>query len=477
MQVTQTLAEGLKRQFKVVVTAADLAARYDTEVNSLRGRVNLNGFRPGKVPAAHLKRVYGKSIMSDVLRNVLEEANKKVVDDNELKLAAAPKVDITEDQALIERILDCKADLDIAIALEVLPNVELKDHSAITLVRPVAEVTKEEVDDAVQRMASASRPFEPRGDKDKAQSGDRLTIDFVGTIDGVAFDGGTANDATLVLGSGQFIPGFEDQLIGAKKGDKKTVNVTFPADYGAEQLAGKAAEFAVKVKAVSAPGELKIDDELAKKLGVESLDKMREVIDLSLGEELREQSRQKVKRQLLDALDGLYSFELPPTMVEEEFASIWRQLTADMQRAGESFAAGEEDTRREEYKKIAARRVRLGLVLSEIGAKAQIKLEDSEVTQALVQRARQFPGQEKQFFEFYRKNPEAIAEIRAPLFEEKVVDYLIGTLSVSDKKVTREELMADDDELAAAPAEKAEKPKKAKKADKDSAKKGEDKAE
>ncbi len=364
-----------------------------------------------------------------------------------------------EDQALIEKVLAGEAGLDFSVDIELLPTIEIVDHSGIAVVKSVAEVPAKDVDEAIERMASANRPFSPRGEKDKAKDGDKLTIDFVGKIDGVAFEGGTGGDVDLVLGSGQFIPGFEEQLVGAKAGDKKLVKVSFPAGYQAEHLAGKAAEFDVTVKAVAAPGELKIDDELAKKFGLDTVEKLREAVKESLSEELKDATRQKMKRQLLDGLDKLYTFDLPPTMLEEEFNAVWRQVNADMQRAGETFdAEGGEAKARDEYRAIAARRVRLGLVLAEVGQKAEIKVEDAEITQALVLRARQFPGQEKQVFEYYRKNPQALAEIRAPLFEEKVVDHLLSGVKVTEKTVTREELMADDEPEA---AEKAEKPKKA----------------
>jgi trigger factor len=466
MQVTQTLAEGLKRQFKVLLTAADLSSRFDVELENIRGRVNLNGFRPGKVPTAHLKRVYGKSVMSEVVQTAVSDANKQIVDESGARLAAEPKVNLPEDQALIEKVLAGEADLDFSIDVELLPTIEIVDHSGISVVREVADVPAKDVDEAIERMATANRPFEARGDKDKAKDGDKLTIDFAGKIDGVAFEGGTGGDVDLVLGSGQFIPGFEEQLVGARIGDRKVVKVSFPADYQAANLAGKSAEFDVNVKAVAAPGELKIDDELAKKFGLDDVAKLREAVKESLSEELKEQTRQKMKRQLLDGLDTLYTFDLPPTMQEEEFNAVWRQVTADMSRAGETFDADDgEDKAREEYRVIANRRVRLGLVLAEIGQKAEIKVEDNEVTQALVLRARQFPGQEKQVFEYYRKNPQALAEIRAPLFEEKVVDHLLSGVKVTEKTVTREQLMAEDEPEA----DKAEKPKKAaakKKADK-----------
>ncbi|PPD16864.1 MAG: trigger factor [Methylobacterium sp.] len=462
MQLTQTLAEGLKRQYKVVLSAQDLSSRFETEVEQIRGRVQLNGFRPGKVPTAHIKKMYGRSIMAEVVQNSVNDAQKKISEEAGVKLAAEPKVVFPEDEATITRVLAGEADLDFSVDVEVLPTIDLQDHSHIEVVREVASVPDSEVEEAIQRMANAVRSFTPRGEKEKAKDGDKVTIDFVGTMNGVAFDGGTAQGVDLVLGSAQFIPGFEEQLVGAKVGDQKTLNVTFPETYQVVDLAGKPAEFAVTVKAIQAPGEMAIDDELAKKLGVESLEKMREVVKGGLEAELLQVTRQKMKRQLLDGLDALYTFDLPPTMVEQEFQAVWRQVLQDMQRDGKTFEGdekGEAETRAE-YEKIAARRVRLGLVLAEVGEKAEVKVSEEEVTKALIERARQFPGQEKQFFDFYRKNPQALAEIRAPLFEERVVDHILGSVRLTEKSVTREQLMATDDEPA--PEAAAAKPKKAK---------------
>lgn len=467
MQLTQTLNEGLKRQYRIVVSAADLSSRFDSELDGMRGRVNINGFRPGKVPTAHLKRVYGKSVMAEVIQNTVGDAQKKILEEGGARLAGEPKVNFPEDQAVIEKVLAGQADLDFSVDVEVLPKIEVQDHSGLSLVREVAEVPASEIDAAIKRMAASNRPFAPRDAKEKVKDGDKVTIDFLGTMNGVAFDGGAAENSDLVIGSGQFIPGFEEQLVGAKVGDKKTIKVSFPENYQEVTLAGKPAEFAVTVKGIQAPGEMAIDDELAKKFGLDTMEKLREAIALSMGEEMTQQSRQKLKRQLLDGLDGLYTFDLPPTMLEQEFASVWNQVLADMQREGKSFAddpSGEAEARAE-YQKIASRRVRLGLVLAEIGEKAEIKITDDEITQALIQRARQFPGQEKMVFDYYRKNPQALAEVRAPLFEEKVVDLVLAGCRITDKSVTREALMSNDDP---APAD-AEKPKKAKAAKEDKA--------
>ena len=471
MQLTQTLAEGLKRQFQVTVPASDLESRLNTELQQLQTKVRINGFRPGKVPAAHLKRMYGKSVMADVVQNAVTEANRRIVEENSLKLAMEPQINFPEDKDLIEKVMEAKADLSFGVHVEILPKIEIQNHSDITVTREVVEIEDKEVDSALERMASQNRAFDDKGKK-KSEKGDRVTIDFAGSIDGVPFDGGTAEDTDLVLGSGNFIPGFEDQLIGVKAGDEKTVSVTFPEGYQAAHLAGKPADFAVKVKAVAAPGALQIDDELAKKFGMEDLGKLKDAIRKSLGEELSEFARTKTKRQLLDALDTKYAFELPPTLVEQEFTTVWTQVKQDMEARKTTFEAegSTEADSQAEYRKIAERRVRLGLVLAELGEKAEVKVTDDEVTQALVARARQFPGQEKEVWDFYRQNPQAMAEIRAPIFEDKVIDSILASVTVTDKTVTREELMKADDEDGAKAEKKPAAKKKApakKKAEKD----------
>ena len=459
MNVTETLSQGLKREFKVVLNAADLKTRLDDGLNGLQGKARINGFRPGKVPVGHLRRLYGRSVMADVLQNAVNEANQKIVQDNGLKLAFEPQIRFPEDKDEIEAAMEAKGDLAFTVALEVLPKIELADLSDVALVKPVAEVPDADVDAALERMAANNRSFSAKAEGAAAEKGDRLMISFVGTIDGVAFDGGTGSGIPLDLGAGQFIPGFEEQLEGAKAGEKRTVNVSFPENYAAAHLAGKAASFEVTVDEVQAPDALKIDEELAKSFGMESLDALKTAIREQIGRDFGTQSRRKLKKSLLDALDGKYTFELPPTLVEQEFGSVWSQVEADMKDAGKSFAdeGTTEDEARADYRKIAERRVRLGLVLAEIGEQAKIQISEDEVTQALIERARQFPGQEKQVWEFYRKNPQALAEIRAPIFEEKVVDQLLEQVKVTDETVSRDALYADEDAEEA----KAEKPKKA----------------
>lgn len=461
MQVTEINAQGLKREFQVLLAAQELEERLNTELSGMKDKVQLKGFRPGKVPVAHLRKVYGRSVMAEVVQNAVNEANRKIVADNDLKLALEPQVEFPTDQAEIEKALDAKADLAFKVALEVMPNFELADLSDVSLKKLVAKPEESEVDEALQRMAGQSRPFSEREEGAEAQDGDRVTIDFVGRIDGEEFQGGKGEGIDLELGSGSFIPGFEEQLVGAKVGDKRVVKATFPEAYGAEQLAGKDAEFDVTVTKIQAAGEAKIDDEFAKSLGMESLEKLREAIAKAIGGDFEAASRRKLKKELLDALDGKYAFELPPSLVAQEFASVWAQVEQDLKARGKSFE--DEDTTEEkaqaDYRKIAERRVRLGLVLAQVGESADIKVSDEEVNQALIARVRQFPGQEQQVWDFYRKNPQALAELRAPLFEEKVVDHVLGQVKLVEEPVSKETLFADeddDDTTGEKPADKAE---------------------
>lgn len=454
MQVTETRSEGLRREYKVTLPASELEERLTGELTTLKDRVRLNGFRPGKVPMAHLRKLYGRSVMADVVQNAVNEANRKIIEDNSLKLAMEPKIDMPGGQEDVEKALQAKGDLDFTVALEVLPEFELADLGDVSIKKQVVEVSDEDLDAAVKRMAQQNRTFSPKDGE--AAEGDRVTVDFVGRIDGEAFDGGTANDIDVDIGAGSFIPGFEEQLVGAKAGEERTLQVTFPANYGAEKLAGKPAEFEVKVKAVAAPNEVAIDDELAKAFGMDSLEKLKEAVKGAIGRDFEVQSRRKLKKELLDALDTKYDFALPEGLVEQEFNAVWSQVVADLGNNNRTFADEDttEDAARAEYRKIAERRVRLGLVLAQVGERADIKVSDEEVNQALVERIRQYPGQERQVWDFYQKNPGAKAELRAPIFEEKTVDHILGQVKVVEEPTTREALFQDDEdeEGAKAPA-------------------------
>lgn len=448
MQATQTNSEGLKREFKVVVPASELESKLVNELNEMKGKVRINGFRPGKVPMAHMRRTYGRQVMVDIVQNAVNEANQKIVSENNIRLAMEPKVNLPEAREDVDAVIDAKADLTYTVALEVLPTFEVADISSVELEREVAEVTDAELDDALTRMAKQNRTFTARAEGEAAEDGDRVTINFVGKIDGEAFEGGAGDDVPVEIGSGSFIPGFEEQLVGVKVGDEKVVTASFPEDYQAAHLAGKTAEFDVKVNVIEAGGEALVNDELGKSFGMEDLEALRTALRERIGVDFQTQSRRKVKRKLLDALDKLYSFELPPTLVQQEFDGVWQGVTTEMEQAKRSFEdeGTTEEASRAEYKGIAERRVRLGLVLAEIGDKAEIKITEDELTKALIDRARQFPGQEKMVWDFYQKNPQALAELRAPIFEEKVVDHLIAQAKVVDKTVSKEELFKEDEE-------------------------------
>jgi trigger factor len=448
MQVTQTLADGLKREFKIVVPAADIATRADAQLSDMQGKVRINGFRPGKVPVSHLKRLYGRSVVAEIVNTMVGEANKKIVDENNIKLAMEPKLDFEGGDDGVKSVLEGQADFAWTVSVEVLPSFEIGDVSGIKIEKPVAEVEDAAVQTSLESLARRNVTYTEKKKGAKAAKNDRVIVDFTGKIDGEPFEGGTGSDISVDLGSNSFIPGFEDQLEGVKAGDQKTIEVTFPGNYLAKNLAGKAASFEVTVKSVQAPGELVVDDDLAKSVGLESLDKLKDAIRESLGRDQHAASRRKVKRQLLDALDEKFSFDLPPTLLEQEFTNVWRQVENDMKASNKTFAdeGTTEEAAKEDYRKIAARRVRLGLVLAEIGEKNKIQVTEDEVTRAVVERARQFPGQEQQVWDFYRKNPQALAELRAPIFEDKVVDYLLELADITEKKVSREELMKDEEE-------------------------------
>lgn len=450
MDVTQTTADGLKREFRVVVPAADLETRLSDRLSRLKDQVRINGFRPGKVPVAHLRKLYGRAVMAEAIEELVRETNAKIVTDNGFKLAMDPQVTMPEDKTELEGVVEGKADLSYTVSLEVVPAIELADFKGITLERLVAEVADDEVREATKRLADQNRPFAPKAEDAAAETGDRMVVSFVGRIGGEAFEGGTAEDVPLQLGSGAFIPGFEDQLVGAKAGETRTVTVTFPETYMAANLAGKTAEFEVTVKSVEAPGEVALDDDFAKKLGLESLAKLEEAIRERMKADYAAQSRQKLKRQLLDRLDALHKFDPPPTLVEEEFKSVWETVVSDLKAQNRSFAdeGTDEEKAKEEYRGIADRRVRLGLVLAEIGEKNAIKVTDEEVSRAIVERARQYPGREQEVWDFYRKTPAAVASVRAPLFEEKVVDYILELATVTERSVSKDELFKDDETAA-----------------------------
>jgi trigger factor len=452
MQVTETASTGLRREYKVVVPSNELDAKVNERLSEIKGRIRIDGFRPGKVPVDHLKRVYGRSVMAETIETVVREGNAKIIADNKFRLAMEPQVTLPSEQAEVEELISGKTDLAYTVAMEILAPIELTDFRAIELTKLTAEIADTEISDALKRIADANRPFSDKGENAKAEKDDRVTVSFVGKIDGNAFEGGTAEDIAVPIGSGTFIPGFEDQLLGVAAGDEKLVKVTFPQNYLNAELAGKEAEFDVKVKSIETPKDVTIDDEFAKSLGMESLDKLKDALRDRIKQEHDRVSRQRVKRALLDVLDERHQFELPNALVDQEFENLWRVTTDQMKQENKTFADEKttEEAAKEDYRKIANRRVRLGLVLAEIGDKNAIKITDEEVTRAIVEQARQMPGREQQVWDYYRKNPNALAELRAPIFEEKVVDFLLALAKVTEKTVSRDELYKpeDDDEAA-----------------------------
>ena len=447
MQVTETLSEGLKREYKVVVPAAELDAKVNQRLDDLKGRVRINGFRPGKVPVAHLKRMYGRSAMAEVIEATVRDTNNQIVSERGFKLAADPKVTLPTEEGAIEQLIDGKSDLNYTMALEIVPPIALGDFKAIKLTKLTADVAPTEVEEGIKNIVDQNRPYTPRPQGEKAEKDDRITISFAGTIDGKPFEGGSGDDAVVLIGSNTFIPGFEDQLIGIASGETRTLKVTFPAHYMKEDLAGKDAEFVVTANSIEAPGTVTVDDEFAKALGLESIEKLRDAVKDRITREHASMSRQKIKRALLDELDKMHKFDPPPTLVEEEFDRVWKSVLQELENERKTFA--DENTTEEkakaEYRAIAERRVRLGLVLAEIGEKNNITVTDDELSRAVMDRARQFAGQEQRVWDYYRQNPQAVAALRAPIFEEKVVDFLLELASVKDSKVSREELYKDDE--------------------------------
>ncbi len=449
MQVTETRSEGLKREYQVVVPASELDAKVNARLDELKDRVRINGFRPGKVPVTHLKRMYGRSAMAEVIEATVRDANNQIVSERGYKLAADPKVTMPTDEGAIEQLIAGKSDLNYTMALEIVPPITLGDFKTIKLTKLSADVADAEVDEGIARIVDQNKPYTVRPEGEKAAKDDRVTISYAGTIDGQPFEGGSGEDAAVLIGSNTFIPGFEDQLIGVAAGETRTLKVTFPEHYMKQDLAGKAAEFVVTAKSVETPGKVTPDDDFAKSLGLDSMAKLRDAVKDSIAREHAAMSRQKLKRALLDELDRLHKFEPPPTLVEEEFDRVWKSVLSELETERKTFA--DEDTTEEkakaEYRSIAERRVRLGLVLAEIGEKNNITVTEDELSRAVMERARQFAGQEQRVWDYYRQNPQAVAALRAPIFEEKVVDFLVELAGVTESKVSREVLYKEDDSV------------------------------
>jgi trigger factor len=449
MQVTETLAEGLKHEFQISVPASDLDAKADARLVDLKDKVRLNGFRPGKVPVSHLKKVYGRSVMAETVEQTIRDTNTKIFTERGFRLATEPKVTMPTEEKAVEDILTGKSDLNYTVSIEVVPSIQLADFKGFSVEKPVADVADADVDAAIKRIADANRGYAAKGEGAKAENGDRVTVSFKGSIDGTPFDGGTGENIQVVIGSNTFIPGFEEQLLGMTAAETRTLKVSFPKNYTNLELAGKPAEFETTASLIEAPQDTEINDEFAKTLGLESLEKLKEAARERLAAEYAGATRQRVKRMLLDRLDEAHRFEAPPSLVEEEFNLMWNSIRAEMESGGKTFADEDttEEAAKEEYRKIADRRVRLGLVLSEIGEKNKITVTEDEVGRAVIERARSMPGREKEVWDFYRdpKNANALAQLRAPIYEDKVVDFILELANVTEKKVTREDLYKDDD--------------------------------
>ena len=448
MQVTETTNSGLKRELKVVIGADELDNKLEARLVDLKDKVQIKGFRPGKVPVTHLRKMYGRSVMAEVLQETVNETSRNALTERDERPAFEPEITLTEDKEEIDQIMEGKADLAYTMAFEILPEIKLDDMSAYKFEKLVAEVDEEEHQKGIDQVLEGRVDY--AAVEREAQDKDRVTIDFIGRIDGEAFEGGAAEDTPVILGQGQFIPGFEEGLLGSKAGDEKDVKSTFPDEYQVETLAGKEAIFEVKVKEVAEPKKPELTDEFAETMGLESVDKFKDAVKEKLQEELDGVAKNRLKRQLLDKLEESHQFELPEKLVSSEFDAIWGQLTAELAQKDKTFEdeGTTEEAERKKYQDIAERRVRLGLVVSEIGSKNELKITDEEVQQALINKASQFPGQERQVLTYYQQNPQALAELRAPLFEEKVVDYILELADVSEKKVSIEELTKFDEDEA-----------------------------
>lgn len=442
MQITETSANGLKREFKVVISADKLKDQVDNRLKELGERIKMPGFRPGKVPLQLLKQRYEKSVMGEVLERSVQEGSSQLMTERNLRPAGQPKVEIVK--------FETGEDLEFSVALEVIPDITPVDFKSLTLQRTVVDVPETEVEESLQRLAKRQRKAEPAADDHAAQSGDVAVIDFVGRVDGKEFEGGKAEDFHLELGSGMFIPGFEDQLIGIKKGDSRTVKVTFPAEYGNKELAGKPAEFEVKAKEIRTPKEAPLDDELAKAMGVDDLATLRKRVREQIERDYGMAARSRLKRGLLDLLADKHDFTLPESLVDAEFEAIWRQIEADIKadRLDAEDKGKSEDQLKSEYKDIAKRRVKLGLLLSEVGRANNIQVPNEDLTRAVINEARRFPGQEKQVIDYYQKSAEALNQLRAPIYEDKVIDFILEMAQVSERRATPEEFRKEGDEAA-----------------------------
>ncbi len=449
MQVTETLAEGLKREFTVVVPAAELEEKTSGRLAELARQANLPGFRPGKVPVAILRQRYGDSVRAEILQQTISDSWQEALEDKGLRPALQPKIEMVT--------FEEGRDLEYKMAVELVPDIGAPDFGQIALEKPVADVPDQEVEDAVKRLADSRKTFEAADAAHVAVVGDRVRIDFTGRVDGEEFPGGSGKDFPLELGSGMFLPGFSDQLEGAKAGETREVKVSFPEGYGVKTLAGKEAMFTVEVKAVESPVAAAIDDEFAKSYGAETLEALRTQVRGEIERQYAQLTRARLKRTLLDALAEKVSFELPESLVEREFETIWEQVKTAIEegKLDEDDKDKTEDELKDQYRKIAERRVKLGLLLAEVGRVNNIQVSQDDLNRAMAEEARKYPGQERRVLEFFRENPQASQDLQAPIYEDKVIDFILEMAKVTEKKVPIAELLKDPDAPEASETPKA----------------------
>jgi trigger factor len=459
MSITETLNDGLKRSYAVVIGATELAGKLEAEVAKITPQIKMPGFRPGKVPSNLIKKMHGPSLEGQVLEGSIQDVTQKILTDYKIRPALQPKIDV--------KSYGPDKDLEFTVDVEVLPDVPPVSLDGITIEKLVAPVEDADVDAAVARLVSSQKSWSSAAAKHKSKLGDAVVIDFVGKVDGVAFDGGTGEAMQIELGSGQLIPGFEDQMVDLQEGDAKVVNVTFPADYQSDELKGKAATFDIVVKDVKIATAAEINDDLAKSFGLESLDKLKEILKSQVENEHAGLSRTFVKRKLLDALAAQHDFAVPEGMVEAEFEQIWAQLQTEV--GADEAEKAKLEAEKDDYRNIAVRRVRLGLLLSEIGQNNNVQITQAEMNQLIAREAVKYPSQQKEVVKYFQENQMAAAQLRAPLYEEKVVDYILSKITVTEKTVTKADIEAAIQDEGDIKAEAAEKPKKAKKTKSDEA--------
>ena len=439
MEVKELKSKGLKREFSITIGIDDIKEKKIKKLQDIASKAKIDGFRPGKVPTSHIEKLYGQSVMIEVIEKIVSEASQSVLQDRDLRAAVKPEVKLGSD---MNEVIEKNKDLIFTMNCEVLPEIEITDFSKIKLDKPVSKPTEKDIKDALEYLAKQNKSFKEVPEKTKSKDGDQVTIDYIGKIDDIAFDGGTANDANLVLGSKSFIDNFEDQLIGLKKGDKKLVNVKFPDNYQSSDLAGKDATFDVEIKKVSKAEDSKVNDDLAKNLGMEDLKTLKKNLEERIQQDFDSAARMKLKDSLLDVLEKKHKFKLPESMVNQEFDQMWNQLQQQLDQQKKELKDLElsEKEIRKNYTEISEKRVCTGLLIAEIGKQNNIQLEDNDINKALQIEMQKYPGQEKEILDYYQKNQDAIRQLTAPVFEDKVIDFILEKVDLKDVKVSREDL-------------------------------------